>query len=352
MTSAKEAVDAFNLQASFCEQLGSPFTGRVLSVLAHDIKTGGLAKELLSSFEDEPVAAALALRVAGALHRRVLDDRQCALAEIYPSVGGDGAVGMSDDALRQILVAEITQNRPHYASYLEGPPQTNEVGRSGVMIGGYMTIARETGLPLHVFEIGASAGLNLGCDHFFYRLAESTWGDDTSPVSLSPDWHGALPPLDAELAIVERSGCDIAPVDIRDPENERRLESYIWPDQPDRLARLRGATKIAKALDVKIVQESADLFVERVLSAPAPMGVRVIAHTIMWQYMPDDMRSRIEGTIREAGDAASEASPVAWLRLEPVDVKGLPTLRLNLWPGGETQDLAIAHPHGASVKWL
>ncbi len=349
MTSAKDAVDAFSLQAGFCEQLGSPFTGRVLKALAHDIAAGGVARELLSSFEEEPVAAALALRVAGALHCRALDDPDSLLGGLYESAG---SVGPEDDALQTILADEILQNRSHYEAYLEGPPQTNEVGRSGVMIGGYLTIAEETGLPLHVYEIGASAGLNLGCDRFFYRLGEGRWGDEASPVSLSPDWHGTLPPLLADLRIVERAGCDIAPVDIREPENERRLESYIWPDQPDRLARLRGAAQIAKDLEVQVVHESADLFVERVLSAPAPNGVRVIAHTIMWQYMPDDMRARIEGTIREAGEAASKASPVAWLRLEPIDVKGAPTLRLNLWPGSVTRDLAIAHPHGASVKWL
>lgn len=349
MTDPIGAADAFNLQADFCDYLGSPFTGRVLKVLAKDIAAGGLVGDLLAGFAEEPVAAALALRVAGAFHRRALDDPSGPLGEIYAAAGG---AGPNDDALRAVLVEDIAQNRPHYETYLEGPPQTNEVGRSGVMIGGYLSIAEQTGLPLHVFEIGASAGLNLGCDRFFYRFGEEVWGDAASSVSLAPDWQGGLPPLHADLQIAERQGCDIAPVDVGQHENQRRLESYIWPDQPERLARLRGAVSIAKELETRVIQESADVFVEKAFQGPAPRAVRVIAHTIMWQYMPKDMRARIESTIRQAGETASGESPVAWLRLEPVDVKDPPSLRLTLWPGGETQELAVAHPHGASVKWL
>eukprot|EP00439_Symbiodinium_sp_Y106_P087965 s1_g501.t1 len=349
MTSPSQAVDAFNLQAGFCDQLGSPFTAQVLRVLAEDIDAGGIVRDLLAGFSVEPVAAALALRVAGAFHRRALDDPQSALGGAY---GSAGRVQQSDDVLRALLLDDIKQNRPHYEAYLTGPPQTNEVGRSGIMIGGYLSIAEQTGLPLHVYEIGASAGLNLGFDRFFYAFGDETWGDKTSPVSLAPDWHGGVPPLDASLTVEQRAGCDIAPVDIGSQENQRRLESYIWPDQPDRLARLRGAVRIAKELGTHVVQQSADAFVRDALDGPEPNAVRVIAHTIMWQYMPEDMRADIERTIRQAGERATEKSPIAWLRLEPIDVKDPPRLQLNVWPGGATQDLAVAHPHGASAKWL
>ncbi len=349
MTDLNAAAKAFHLQADFCENLGSPFTARVLTVLAADIGAGGVIANLVAGFEEEPVAAALALRVAGALHRRALDEPNGRLGQLYATVGG---AGPDDAALQAALIQDIAENRSHYDTYLEGPPQTNEVGRSAVMIGGYLSIAAQTGLPLHVFEIGASAGLNLGCDRFFYRFGDEIWGDKTSPVSLAPAWHGGLPPLHADLQIAERQGCDIAPVDIGEHENQRRLESYIWPDQPERLARLRGAVSVAKELGTRVLHESADVFVENALQNSAPRAVRVIAHTIMWQYMPEDMRARIEGAIGQAGEKASGESPVAWLRLEPVDVKDPPSLRLTLWPGGETQELAIAHPHGASVKWL
>ena len=38
--------------------------------------------------------------------------------------------------------------------------------------------------------------------------------------------------------MVWRRGIDLAPVDLHDPDAVRWLECCIWPDQPERLARL------------------------------------------------------------------------------------------------------------------
>ena len=209
MTSIDEASAAFEAQAGFCDQLGSPFTARVLRILATDIADDGPMALLLAPFEEEPIAAALALRVTGAFHRRALDAPTSLLGAAYKSVGDKVADDLDDMSLRRLLITDLAENTSHYEHYLESPPQTNEVGRSAVMIGGYLAIAEMTKLPLHVFEIGASAGLNLGCDHFSYKLGSGAWGDAASPVILTPDWRGGQPPTDAALKIVEigRASC-------------------------------------------------------------------------------------------------------------------------------------------------
>ena len=193
MTSTDEMAAALELQAGFCEALGSPFTARVLRMLRVDVAANGEVADLVASFRQEPKAAALALRVAGAFHARALDNPEGALGEHYPTCGGDGGRGLSDEAFRAILIDDLRANRSHYDGYLESPPQTNEVGRSAVMVGGYFTIAGETGLPLDVCEIGASAGLNLGFDQFFYQLGASRFGDPSSAVHLMPEWRGEAP---------------------------------------------------------------------------------------------------------------------------------------------------------------
>lgn len=352
MTSIDMAAAVFEGQMKFCEQLGSPLMARLLRVLAADIKAGGPVAELLKPFEGDPISAVLALRVAGAFHRRALDNPSSSLAQLYPSCGGDGGATLEDDDVSQLLLHDLAANPAHYASYLESPPQTNEVGRSAVMVGGYFVIAAETKLPLDVCEIGASAGLNLGFDQFHYKLGGKTFGDPNSPVKLTPDWHGNPPPELVPLNVRSRRACDIAPLDIALPETERRLASYIWPDQPERMARLAGAITLARGLNVQVEQESADDFVVRTLRERTPGGVLVIAHTIMWQYMPEPMRNDIERSIREAGAVATTDAPLAWLRLEPRDPIDPPSLQLTVWPEGIDRDLAIAHPHGASIKWL
>jgi len=356
VTSTDEMAAALELQAGFCEVLGSPFTARVLRLLRVDVVANGEIADLVASFGEEPKAAALALRVAGAFHARALDDPEGVLGEHYPTCGGDGGRGLSDEAFRAILIDDLRANRAHYDGYLESPPQTNEVGRSAVMVGGYLTIAGETGLPLDVCEIGASAGLNLGFDQFFYQLGASRFGDSSSPVHLTPEWRGATPPVSAPLVVRQRCGCDIAPLDITLPETQQRLRSYVWADQLDRMARLKGAVSVAQSLGIKIVRESAEHFVAGVLQDRKPGAVLVIAHTIMWHYMPTAMQEEIEKAIVRAGALASSDAPVAWLRLEPDTPVESPLLRLMLWAGGaddgQARTLAEAHPHGASVKWL
>ena len=60
-------------------------------------------------------------------------------------------------------------------------------------------MAKETGLPLRTFELGASAGLNLYWDRYAYQLGGAgVWGDATSPVKL-------VAKGDAELGITQIS---------------------------------------------------------------------------------------------------------------------------------------------------
>jgi hypothetical protein len=47
---------------------------------------------------------------------------------------------------------------------VDDPVQTNEPARSAGLLGGFLEIARRTGLALRLLEVGASAGLNLRFD--------------------------------------------------------------------------------------------------------------------------------------------------------------------------------------------
>lgn len=352
MSSLDDAVAALVTQAEFCDLLGSPFTARLLRVVAKAEALQDFLADLARPFDGDLGAAAFALRLAGAFHRRALDAPESALGALYPSVGGSGGADLSDDALAQILRQVCEADPAFMHAYLESPPQTNEVGRSGALIGGYLTIAAASSLPLRVLEIGASAGLNLGFDRFHYRLGAAGWGPADSPVQLAPDWSGAALDELPQISVASRQGCDVNPIDLSDGEKVRRLESYIWPDQLDRLARLRGAIEIARALRSDVEQASADDWLAEKLAEPHPGMVTVIVHSIMWQYMPAAAQDRIRTLIEQAGARASKDAPIAWLSMEPWDdPMSLPVLRLQMWPGGEVRDLADLHPHGAAVTW-
>ena len=291
----------------------------------------------------DPVADALPLRLAGALHALVLSGADPVLAACYPP--GDAR------SLGSALVAALTRHDAFVRSFLPSPPQTNEVGRSAVLLGGFLQVASDTGLPLRLLEIGASAGLNLLWDRYGYRVGDGTWGDPEGPVQLAPRWSGPLPPLATPVAVAERAGCDVAPIDLARSKARLRLRGYVWADQPERLARIDGAIALARTAGVVVERADAARWVADRLRLPAPGRATVLYHSIMWQYMPAASQAALRATIEQAGAAATAEAPLAWLRFEPSGSGMGPELRLTSWPGARDRRLATAHPHGAAVRW-
>ena len=336
---------AFRQQVAWCEQLGSSFTARVLALLAEDIAAGGIAAELVGIWPGDPVADAVALRLAGAVHALTLQGTAPALARFYPPDG------VPSDGLGPVLRDALARHRAFVARFLESPPQTNEVGRSAVLLGGFLMVAGETSLPLRTLEIGASAGLNSLWDRYRYRLGERAWGDPASPVVLAPAWEGPTPRLDARVRVLDRRACDLSPVDLEEPAARLRLAAYVWPDQGERSARLAGAIAIARSAGLRVERADAAGWVRDRLGEPAEGAATVLFHSIMWQYMPEATRAAIRAALAHAAERATPGSPLAWLRFEPAGPASRPELRLTLWPGGQERILAIAQPHGQAIQW-
>jgi len=339
-------VEALRVQAEWCRKLGSPLNARLLDWALEDFGAGGASADFFGAWQGHPVKDAMALRWTGAMHALVLLGHAPALAAHYP--GGDGSKATD------LGLALRETNRDHgdfIRDFLKSPPQTNEVGRSAVLIGGFLAIGRESGLPLRALEIGASAGLNNSWDRFSYRLGDAAWGDPASPVRLAPTWSGPAPDVAAPLRVARRAACDLEPFDIADASARLRLRAYIWPDMTARLAAFDGALALALQRNVKVEKADAADWVERQLRVIVSGEATVLYHTIMWQYMPRETQARIEATLGKTGAAASRTTPLYWLRFEPVGKDQPPELRLTSWPGGETKTLATAHYHGTSVDW-
>ncbi|MBP0650232.1 DUF2332 family protein, partial [Mycobacterium tuberculosis] len=96
------------------------------------------------------------LRLAGALNGLVRAGRLPALARLYPPTA------LPDpETFSAALLAAIREADADLLPWLESAPQTNEVGRSVQIFAGLSVLAAETGLTLALYELGASAGLNL-----------------------------------------------------------------------------------------------------------------------------------------------------------------------------------------------
>ena len=336
---------AFAKQIGWCESLGSPFTARLLKVLADDVASGGISADLVRAWPGDPVADALALRMAGALHALALTESAPALVACYPPHDA------TTEQLRAVVTRVVEEHRTYIETFLSSAPQTNEVGRSGALVGGFLQIAKETGLPLRLLEIGASAGLNAVWDRYHYQLGAADWGNRQSPVRIAPRWKGPSPPLEVSVRVIERLACDRAPVDLEDPAQRLRLRAYVWADQSERLSRLESAIALARAHGPRVERADAADWVRTRLQEPAKASATVVYHSIMWQYLPAPAQADIRASLERAGERATDAEPLAWLRLEPLHPESLPELRLTLWPSAREACLATAHPHGNSVRW-
>ncbi|KAA2236831.1 DUF2332 domain-containing protein [Salinarimonas soli] len=338
--------DAFRRQAVACRTLGSPFTALVCDLLAERLDEGSAFGRRILAWPGDPVADALALRAAGTLHALARSGRDPALARAYPPDAG------SADVLWEAIHGAVAAHDEALAAGLDSPPQTNEVKRCAALLGGCLVVAARTGRPLDLLEIGSSAGLNLALDRYRYDLGSSAWGHSASPVLIRSDWRGDTPPLDAPLTIASRWGCDIRPLDPASPTDRERLLSYIWPDQADRLATTAAALGHAAGAGWRVDRaDAADWIEARLAEEPVPGRARVIMHSIVWQYLPEAVQSRISASIEAAAARATPDAPLAWLRMEADGAGEGAGLRLTLWPDSRDEPLGRADFHGRWVAW-
>lgn len=329
------------LAERFARHGGSIESSRIYRELfercAADIEAGGPVWRLMGPHAGPP-GSVPALRLLGAVHRLVLTGRAPDLARYYPSAGG---IYEPDGAWAAFLDV-VESQRAALEPELDWTVQTNEVARASVLLGGLCLVANETGRPLRLLEVGASAGLLLRFDAYLYELPSgATWGDPASPLTLS-GFTTDVPLGPVEVA--SRRGCDRSPVDATAPHGRLLLMSYVWPDHVDRFVRLRAALDVAARLPVTVDRADAVTWTRARLAEDSD-AVPVVFHSVVMQYLTPEAREELAAVMAAAGP-----EPRAWLRFEPDGARFL--LRLTTWPGGEERVLAEAHPHGYDVVWL
>lgn len=335
--------DAFLKQAGFCRKSGSALTATMVEAASRTLDETTETGRRILHWPGDPIFDALPLRLTGGLHALARRGDVAALTALYQH-----GIGDPDAALR----AAVDGHDAWLSSWLDSPPQTNEVGRSGPLMAGLMEATARIGLPIQLLELGASAGLNNNLDRFAYDLGGRLAGDQSSAVRIRPDWTGP-PPAQASPQIVARAGVDQTAVDLSQDGAAEHLIAYVWPDQTERLARIEAALAVAQRFPPQIEEADAGDWIIRQLAQPQPPGtLRVVMHSVFWQYLTRETRDRIHAAILQAGAGATVERPFAWLKFEPFDVTAVMALKLRLWPSGDDLILAECHAHGTWVRWL
>lgn len=341
---ASTVVETFRAQAEACREIGAPRTARIIDAAADlaDPATRTGRRILGLEGDSSRFGGATGLRLAGGLHALARSGAVPALSAFYRAD--------SDDA-HAAVAAALSMRDEWLEAWLDLPPQTNETARCAAVMAGLTVAADRFGLPFELLELGASAGLNLNLAYYRFDLGGIAAGDPASPLRLAPEWRGPPPPA-APVRVLASRGVDRAPIMVADPVNHERLIAYIWIDQPERIARVEVALAIAAESLPRLDRGDAADWAEARLAEPRVPGVaRVLFHTVAWQYFEEEGRARIRAALDAAGAAATETTPLGWLRLEINDDRSAYELRLTLWPGGETLHLADSHPHCAWIAW-
>lgn len=331
---------AFRQQAAFCAAMAAPITAAICEALVTALTRDSRTGRTVLDWPGDPIPDALPLRLVGGLHALARSGVDHELTALFGGAGDAVAV------LRRVLVEQDAALLP----WLDGPPQTNEPMRSGVLMAGLLEVARRHGPAIDILEIGSSAGLNLLIDRYRFDLGGVAVGPADAPVAIVPDWRGTPPPA-VPIRIDRVRGVDIQPLDATDPVVATRLSGYIWVDQPERQERLAAATAMLRQRPVDLVAGDAVGWLRDRLVEPQAAGVtRVLMHSVVWQYLGDDRRAAIGAMMAQAAAAATPDRPLAWVRMEPDRVLQRQELIVQSWPGnGEAQMLATAHAHGAWI---
>ncbi|MEO0829182.1 MAG: DUF2332 family protein [Pseudomonadota bacterium] len=348
MKSSPETVrEHFREQSKNCSALGSPFTGRLLSLCAERLReTDAVATHVLNWPGDGGTYADnVPLRLAGALHALVLEAQDTDLTAVYPPHQA------ADAALWAAVSAALTRHETRLRDWLTRAPQTNEVRRASALVPALHMVARATGLPLALREVGCSGGLNLRCAAFAVQAGDIAYGPPDATLRLSPDWDGPAP-HPAHLQIESLAGTDLAPVRPETPAGQLTLKAYTWPDQTDRLERIDIASRIARTAPASI--ETADALDWMASGAVDPRhGVAtVLFHTVAWQYLPPVAKERGAALLAQLAAKATKDAPLAHISLEADGSQPGGALTLQLWPDdGRLYQLGRVDFHGRWVRW-
>ncbi len=344
---------------------GSPLYADLCRAASLDLAGPSRLTDVLAPWADSRAGDLMPLRVLGAVHRLVLERNAAALSLWFPSVGGTAPTdALGRGACYDAWVDALVAHADRLPALLAAPPQTNDPGRAAALAGALQLVSAAYDLPVRVHELGASAGLNLLADRIRVSWPGGAIGPSGSVLRLDDAWDGQpLPPDDVVPVVVERVGCDLDPVDVTTTDGRLHLTSFVWPDQADRLDRLRGAFRLAEEVPIELVR--GDLVEHLRGLTPRRGTVLVVWHSSTWFYLSAEQRAEAERLFQELGAAATRDAPVVHVAREYLGDMFTTShaLVLRWWPVPGSQSAYAGRPgdpvqyadspaHGLPVTWM
>ena len=313
--------------------------------------------ELVGLLRAAPAANRMPVTFFAAVHFLLLADPDEPLAAWYPNLSSQPRTDDPLPALQELYrrrEAELT------ALISTRTPQTNEIGRSAVLVLALAQLSEEVG-PLAQLDVGASAGLNLLADRFSYDFAGHGLG--AGDLRLECGIRGPARPelLPSRLPLIaDRLGLDRQPIDVGDADQVRWLEACVWPDQRDRFRRLQGALSLAARQRPPIMAGDAVTDLAAGVSR-LQGGHPVLTTSWVLNYLgPEGQQAFLRAA--EAIGAQRDLSLVSYEEPDLTPGLGWPqalstselsVLRITRWRSARRTDQVVlaGHPHGYWIQW-
>lgn len=294
-----------------------------------------------------------------AVHDLVLRGRAPALSAWYPSAGGDRH--LAEDPWPTFRATVLDLRAAVELRIRTRRTQTNEVARCSALRPALAAVQEARPQPLAWLDVGTSAGLTLRLPRFGYRLRHGDGrvdhvGPDDAGLTLACDVAGE-PPLGPDPRLGWRRGLDAAPVDLTDPDARDWLQACVWPEQTDRLQRLRSAIEIAIADPVELVAGDAVGDLGRVAAEVPADHHLVVSHTWVLAYLSPERRAAFDAELDAlAADRDLDRIGMESGGLVPGtarDRKVRSWLGRTTWRAGQRSDTVLAEvdDHGRWLRW-
>ena len=226
--------------------------------------------------------------------------------------------------------------------------QTNEPRRCAALVAALGLIEE----PISLIEIGASAGLCMQPDRYSYQFGEARLDPVSGPSRLLIESasSSSVPIPSAMPNIAWRAGVDLNPLSVLNDTDVKWLETLVWPEQRDRLERVRLAIEIARLDPPRIIKADALLGLKQLLEL-APSESRIVVSTpAVLVYLPYLKRMEL---VEEIVSRDIDWISLDALRVLPeVDAKLQDPKRFQFTLSMNSNPLANVGAHGQFIEWI
>ena len=289
----------------------------------------------------------------GALHYLLLSGVLHPLRDFYPSLVGAAAAHPKDAGP---VLLDFCRSYHDELGTLIGTRlvQTNVVKRVAGLLVALWAVRKRCDQPVHLIEVGASAGIHLHFDRYRYVIGGRVFGQPDAKVTIETQWRGRepLPNLDDVPPIVSRIGIDLNPVDVTDPRERLWLRALVWPENQHEADLLLAALESVTSDPPTIVAGDAIDVCPRLAQRLPPGEPRVVFHAATRMHVPTERRAAFD----EAIDSLEEQGPLYHVWQEPPSAphyRTVPDERgvLALHGPGDDQPVALVRIDG-HLEWI